>query len=849
MSWRELRRSKGRSALIAAMICLPVAVITALVSLLATIDISPQESLTADLGAADVRITGAGRAQVVQSPAGESWTLHSGGPSRKPWAGSEVAASLPAGSRMLPIRTRAEPYRADRWYAAVSITEVDLRDPLTRGMYTLVQGRLPAAAGEVAVSPPMLERGVRVGSTLTVSRKSVPKRVVGVVDPGAAGGGKSLVGFPGGQADNHPEVEWLVDTPRPLLWDDVLALNAKGLAVKSRAVIENPPDVQNSAMVPASYAGIEGTNLVALVAMVVSMVILEVVLLAGPAFAVGLRRRRTELGLIVAQGGDARHLRSIVLADGLVLGALSALAGGVLGIALTPLGLAVIGGLRDARMPSLDVPWGEVGVVVVLGAASAVIAAVLPARQAARMDAAAVLAGRRERPRVRRGWPIFGAVLVVAGIAVTVSGIVFGLLALVGGTLLTQLGFVALAPRLVGLITRLTTRLPLPVRLAGRDAVRHRGRTAPAIAAVMAATAVATAAGIGLSSGFAENRLRYQPSEVPGTLAVQRTDELSAAEWQPIRDLLTSELPGVTPVEYWAASPRENTHVSFERSGRPSPLALPTGDVRLLRHLLGRADPAAEAAFAEGKAVVFQSGMVTGGQAKLAVDTYGDDAEVATRSVSLPAIAVSAGRWLPVQAVLPHAAAEKAGLKPQLDRLLIDPREHQVTEAERTRIDEQLKTVTYLVSAYLERGFAEDFTLPFVLLGGAVALLVLGATFMATGLAAADARPDLAGMFAVGAPARTRRAFVAAQAAIIAVAGVVLGVLSGFVPGLASTWSDGGADGRRYASFLENPGHATPVIDIPWSLLAVIVIGLPLLAALVAGLLARTKVVLARRVA
>ena len=305
----------------------------------------------------------------------------------------------------------------------------------------------------------------------------------------------------------------------------------------------------------------------------------------------------------------------------------------------------------------------------------------------------------------------------------------------------------------------------------------------------------------------------------------------------------------MTPVEYWAASSRGNTDVYFERSGDPSPLALPMGDVRLLRHLLGRADPAAEAAFAEGKAVVFQSVKVTGGQAKLTVDTYGD-AEVATRSLSLPAIAVSAGRWLPVQGVLPHAAAEKAGLKPQLDRLLIDPREHRVTEAEQTRIDERLKTVTYLVSAYLERGFAEDFTLPFVLLGGAVALLVLGATFMATGLAAADARPDLVGMFAVGAPARTRRAFVAAQAAIIAVAGVVLGVLAGFVPGLASIWLE---EARYRTNGLEDLVPVTqidtPVIDIPWSLLAVIVIGLPLLAALVAGLLARTKVVLARRVA
>jgi putative ABC transport system permease protein len=187
--------------------------------------------------------------------------------------------------------------------------------------------------------------------------------------------------------------------------------------------------------------------------------------------------------------------------------------------------------------------------------------------------------------------------------------------------------------------------------------------------------------------------------------------------------------------------------------------------------------------------------------------------------------------------------------------LLIDPREHKVAGDESARISERLQDITYRARVYVEEGFRSRFEPMLAVLGVAIALLVLGATFMATGLAAADARPDLTSMFAVGATSRTRRAFVAGQAAIISGAGVVLGVLSGLVPGLvtAAQRTPGPGGGAFTYSSQGEVVAATArdmlVIDIPWSLFAGIVIGLPLLAALVAGLFARTRVMLTRRIA
>ena len=117
-------------------------------------------------------------------------------------------------------------------------------------------------------------------------------------------------------------------------------------------------------------------------------------------------------------------------------------------------------------------------------------------------------------------------------------------------------------------------------------------------------------------------------------------------------------------------------------------------------------------------------------------------------------------------------------------------------------------------------------------LGG---VLMLGGTLTATFLALSDARPDLATLSAVGASPRTRRGVAAAYALVVGFVGAVLGAAVGFIPGIAVTYpltgvytAAGGAAKSHY-------------LDIPWLLILALVIGLPLLTALVVGLAARSR--------
>ncbi len=89
-----------------------------------------------------------------------------------------------------------------------------------------------------------------------------------------------------------------MDTPRPLTWAQVKELNTHGVAAASRYVLAHPPcEAERYPQLDGGGSGLGGTVLVA------GLAVLEIVLLAGPAFAVGARRRRRDLALVSAAGG------------------------------------------------------------------------------------------------------------------------------------------------------------------------------------------------------------------------------------------------------------------------------------------------------------------------------------------------------------------------------------------------------------------------------------------------------------------------------------------------------------------------------------------------------------------
>ena len=119
-------------------------------------------------------------------------------------------------------------------------------------------------------------------------------------------------------------------TPGPLTWAQVRQLNTHGLVAVSRHVLAQPPSQAER------YPGFDGGNdqQLGVAALVGGLAMLEIILLAGSAFAVGARRRRRDLALVAAAGGTPAQLRRIVLADGVVLGTVAAVSGVALGVAV-----------------------------------------------------------------------------------------------------------------------------------------------------------------------------------------------------------------------------------------------------------------------------------------------------------------------------------------------------------------------------------------------------------------------------------------------------------------------------------------------------------------------------------
>ncbi|NVI90845.1 hypothetical protein HUX53_27105, partial [Actinomadura sp. BRA 177] len=400
--------------------------------------------------------------------------------------------------------------------------------------------------------------------------------------------------------------------------------------------------------------------------------------------------------------------------------------------------------------------------------------------------------------RPRRGWPIAGGVLVVAGVALCLEGVQrwreFG--AAIGAAAII-IGLVLACPWLAGAAGRLAPLLPLPLRLAVRDGARNRARTAPAVAAIMAAVAGITALAIGGASDFRQEQIEYQARLPMGSALVRPPLDRADAVGEAVR----RDLPGVPVVplkalpgpdgictsDDWAQCPTvtfladRDTNASFDLMDNV------VGGAREARMVLGHDDPAVTSALDAGKVVLFRASPPSSGTTTAKVFYWEDDKEHTIRTIeNLPAVVAPGDPH--VRAIVPPKVAEKIGLPVRTEAFGIDRTDHRVTEAEQARLDKTLNTFTKDDgSVYVERGFTGSFGKITLMLAGAAAVLALGGALIATGLASADARPDLATLGAVGARPRTRRLLTMGRAAFIAALGCWLGIAGGLVPGIAVT--------------------------------------------------------------
>ncbi len=864
---RDALRHRGRSLLTLVMIALPVLAVTTADVLMQTSNVSGVESIDRRMGSAEALVSvQLGVDDVEQSPDPDGAFGTSGGDGESPLVRAEQVSAVLGGARLLELREGEAEVRTDKGAVTAGLTEVELKDPLTRGLYDLTSGRWPQDAGEVVVNEALVTRGYQIGETLDrPGAGHVDPVIVGIAEstttrdfPVAAG----PVGAFG--LDDETSRSWLVDGD-PVSWETVRELNAIGATVASRAVITDPPPVSEWPDSVQASAGVDDATMAVLVLIVV-MALIEVVLLAGPAFAVGARKQQRSLALMSASGGTPVQSRRVVIGSAVVLGSVAAVLGVGLGIVLARLLVPAVQSRSGEYLGPFEVPWQHLAGVAGFGMLSAFLAAVVPAYLASRQDVVAVLAGRRGDRAPSYKSPLLGLVLLGAGIAGSVVGATGGGEIMIAASAIPAvLGMILLIPLVLAGLGRLGGRLPLVLRYAVRDAARHRTRTVPAVAAVAATVAGVVALGIGVTSDEAENRETYTASMVDG-VGVLTGYETPA--WSSYRAVVAQEAPDAEVTDQLGlAETAPDGGFSYtdvrvpgldyllDSSGSSLGATILVSDDRLPYGLLGVAEgdvARAEEVLRSGGMVAFTSpGIeVDATEAKLVRETYAPDGGESTSkaTATVPTEFVELDKpWAGPAAVVSTAAAAELGVEPAVVALVIG--KDQLSKDQEEAIDEALGGVDLNASLYVERGYqADDETvIAQLILVGLGGLLMLGGTLTATFLALSDARPDLATLSAVGASPRTRRGVAAAYAVVVGFVGALLGAAVGFVPGIAVSRPLTSQNYGNIAPDGTAQFNSGPFLDVPWLMILGLVVALPLLTAAVVGAFARSRLPLVAR--
>jgi putative ABC transport system permease protein len=517
-----------------------------------------------------------------------------------------------------------------------------------------------------------------------------------------------------------------------------------------------------------------------------------------------------------------------------------------------------------------------------------VLAALVPAWIASRQDVVTSLAGRRGVVRSRRRWLVAGLALVAAGTAVAGFGAyrvdwAIILIGLAG----VELGLVLCTPSVVGMVARLGQLLPVTLRVALRDTARNRTSAAPAISAIMAAVIGGLAVGILETATVRQAAAEYRTLGRLGDVSVLNigggpkgglSTPLTGFS-QATLDALRSTLPVDQIVEVGRPSCAELCElVARPPMARQCPFLvpddgeqMPAADQRAARRdprcdsagrrytYLGFSSnaamifvvderaagvlasiPAADmdavaSALRGGSVVVGDPSYVENGRVSLEHAIIGPDGTGTRRPLSVSGFALPHPTAVPV-ALMTAATAGSLGFE-------VSPLALLATTTRMPTVEEQDRAQSALgqgLPLFVERGQrAGDDSL--LILTIIAALITLGATAIATGLAAADGRADLATLGAVGASPRVRRLLSVWQSGVIAGLGSLLGVVAGVGLALAVLV----ALNQRYAGIWPAP---TPFpISVPWLNVVVAIVVVPLVAMLGAGLLTRSRLPIERR--
>lgn len=837
---RSVRRHLGRSLLVIALIAVPVAGATVTDGLVRTMTDWEVDRDRA-MGPADARIYLNNRVLVIKDlPPGTRLV--------------PLGVDYPMGTLRLAVGDRIVRTRPDL---------VALGDPLTAHLARLTSGRLPKNPYEALVTAPLAERlglldgegRLRPGATLHpvngppvavtgLAVKPYCLRCEDVVAPaGTVLKYSMLDGFQGPNS-------YLVDLPDGA---DAAAVAAKWSSPASTFVPRD--DFRDDTPISGYLRGAAGGP----VALFAGLGMVGIIVTAAAAFTVGARRQVHDLGLVAVNGGTAKHVRRIVLAQGLVLGVLGAVTGLLVGATATVLGVPLWQRMTNQLIENPRFGSGDLAVAAGVGIVASVAAATVPAFGVARLLPVDALAGRFRTSAPKARLSLLGVLLVLAGTgAVIVSGIaghrllfqsyanpsvpvppvdsplpVIGILI---GAMVTVTGLVLVMPMLVTAVGWLGDRLPLAGRLAVRDAVRHRHRTVAAGAAVMVAVAGSVVAAFVFTS-----RADTEPRTLPADTALAQLDRLDKngvvvdreRTLEQVATNATRSVPGVVVDEVTLVSDQRAPNLRypiFASRERATPdcwsasARVGVGTPEVIELVTGRKpDAGTRSALARGEVVVFDKCVVNQDDTvTLGLNQVNPGRVPAHLGARAPGTE-ERDEYLPT-AFISTETAEAHGWFPYPGAVTVTYRSPDDLDAVRAAAEDAG------VDLYVSEAVGRDVTNLYLALAGVAALVAFLGAGMTVALSATDGRADLATLAALGAPPRRRRTLAGAQALVVTALGTFAGLLLGVCAGYAAV-----------------PVAGLPRVSVPWSHLWLTVLAVPLLAAALAVLVTPSRLALRER--
>jgi putative ABC transport system permease protein len=799
IAWRAARRNPRRSVLVIAMVASPLFLVTGVATIARTSIPTTEDRVTAKMGQADLLATPKGRVDA-----------------------STLERDLPQGSRIAIIRYDQVPVVASGSLFDVSLIESDVvaTDELFDGLYEVVSGRPPQGPDEAAVHPDLLVAlTASVGDTVEIGDRTLT--VTGVArSPQNYGHHLAIVGR-GTLSPDADVSAVLIDVPT--------GVGGRSISARLNSRFEVATDEEMARIFTRSDAALFETF--AIVAGALGL--FATGLIAAAAFVVGARRQLRDVGLVGAVGGERRHVLAVVLLGGTALGLVGSMVGASFGIVAGYLLQPILDDFLNRSVGPVEINYLVLFGAIAMGTGAATLAALAPARAAAKVSTVDALAGRSGVPRPPGRVAGVGLLIVAAGALITAAGTQSDHdLLLTGGPITILCGFLLSIPLLVALVGRIASRLPMTGRLAARDTARHGRRTGAAVAAAVIALAVPVA--VSTYSLSAEAYERRSPRLGADQLLIGTGSDLPPASARAAVRYLQTEFPDalIVPLTRAAYPPTlgsqgvpATVYAEGALEGESPDDTAATWELFIANDELLRALHAEEGTddLERGKALALGGFKPRGGYVH--VDPPPDsNGEVSSPRV--PAVSIDSPSYLNTSVpriVVSRALANDLGLRPQSSG-------HLLTNASALSSEEIQRAKDVAsdhpgVFIYTD----EDYLPPYALTRAAVTAaslpLALAIVAVAVALVASESRRSRQILVAVGAEPLSHRKLLGATSALIALIAAVLAVPAGFVP-LLVLWATAGQSGL-------------PLV-VPWATIGIVVFFVPLLAAIVSGVVART---------